>query len=288
MKNKRILCSGSNGFIGQAIIKRLQAENSILTITRADYYLPGFKEKLTAFNPNYIINCAAFGNHFTQQDDQEIFEANVVKLFLLLQATQDISYDGFINFGSSSEYGQKKLPMCEVDFLEPLTMYGGTKAAGTMLARVFAKKYHKPIVTVRPFSVYGPGEADHRFIPTIIRSLVRDEEFPLDSKAAHDWIYIDDLVDGVLKVMELAKTLNGIAINIGTGKEYNNRAVVSLLTLITGQKPKIKELPLRPHDSSMWVADNSLLKLCKWKPKVELLAGLKRTYQYYKGLYENN
>uniref|UniRef100_A0A6M3IR91 Putative NADH dehydrogenase n=1 Tax=viral metagenome TaxID=1070528 RepID=A0A6M3IR91_9ZZZZ len=288
MENKRCLITGSSGFIGNAICERLKAGYDILPLKQEDYYLPDFKSRLEEFNPQIIIHAAAYGNHSSQQDEMEMFEANVVKTLFLLHATKDIPYEAFINFGTSSEYGKKQIPMAETDLLEPVTLYGATKAAGTMLCRGFAKKYNKPIVTVRPFSVYGPGEADFRFIPTVVRSLVRNEEFNLEPAAFHDWIYIDDLVEGVLTIIDKAKILSGIAVNIGMGKQYSNKEVVSMLEFISGKKAKIKEMPMRFNDSPVWVANNNLLILCGWKPNVDLMVGLKRTYQYYKRLYENN
>lgn len=287
--NKRVALTGGSGFIGQAITKRLQSlDCEILQIKREDYYTGLLQSKLESFNPNIIISAGAYGNHSTQTDDAETFEANVVKTFLLLNDTKNISYDAFINFGSSSEYGKKDLPMWEGNLLEPLSMYAATKAAGTMLCRGFAKKYNKLIVTVRPFSVYGPGEAEFRFIPTVIRSLIKDEELSLELRAFHDWIYIDDLVEGILQVIDKVKVLAGNPINIGTGKQYRNEEVVNLLSFIADKKPKIKLVKLRHQDSSVWVADNNLLKLCGWTPKVDLMPGLRKTYQYYKQIYENN
>lgn len=289
MKNKRIAITGSHGFIGEAIVKRLQQDNNVLLVSR-DYstdLLWGYQIK--GFNPQIIINLAAYGNHSDQTDDTNTFRANLLNLYTLLGVTCDLPYEAFINFGSSSEYGRKILPMKEDDCLEPMTMYAATKAAGTMLCRGFAKKYDKPIVTVRPFSVYGPGEADHRFIPTVIKSLIKDEQFTLDKDALHDWIYIDDLVDGVLAVIDNVDAFKGNAVNIGTGKQYKNDELVSMLSLISGKKPKTEiSTVLRPNDSKIWVADTRLLKLVGFKAQTTLMEGLKKTYEFYKEKYETH
>lgn len=287
MTNKRILLTGASGFIGKALKERLESNNNqVACLPRDNYYTPDFRDKINALGPQIIIHAGAYGNHSTQTDDQQAFEANIVKTFLLLNDTKDIPYEAFINIGSSSEYGLKSYPMSEEDKLEPLTMYAGTKAAGTMLARVFAKKYNKPIITVRPFSVFGPGEADHRFIPTVIRSIVKGEELKLDPNPYHDWIYVDDLVEGILAVITKAPKLAGNVVNIGTGKQYKNQEIVSLLSFIAGKTPKIKESKLERQDSTKWMADNSLLRMCDWKPQIELMDGLKKTYEYYKGKYD--
>ncbi len=289
MTYQRVAITGSSGFLAQAILKRIKTKGcKVLSIKQDDYYQPGFKEKLRKFNPQLILHLGAYGNHSTQTDDMETFEANVVKTFLLLEATKDINYQAFLNFGTSSEYGKKTFAMKETDLLEPTTMYAGTKAAGTMIARAFAMKYDLPIVTVRPFSVYGPGEADFRFIPTIIRSLIKGEPLTLDPGASHDWVYIDDFVDGVEVVIKNIEALAGTAVNIGTGGQISNEKIVSSLGFISGKPLTVTLSNMRPNDSPNWRADNTTLRMCGWKPKTLLLVGLKRTYQYYKQIYEIN
>lgn len=285
---KRIAITGSSGFIASAIIKQLK-DVEILKITRGDYYKVDFESKLKAFNPQIIIHTGAYGNHAKQRDDLETFEANIVKTFMLLQTTKDIPYEAFINFGSSSEYGNKSMPMREEDVLEPLTMYGCTKAASTMLARAFAIKYDKPIVTVRPFSVYGEGEAEHRFIPTVIRSIIHDEVLSLDEEGVHDWIHISDFVAGVLKVIDNAKTLQGQAVNIGTGKQYTNKDIAQMLIALTFKETKTQKVyNTRAGDSRVWVANINTMKLLGWRPKIEILEGLARCFTYYRKLYGLN
>ena len=83
MKEKRIVITGSHGFIGEAIIAELQG-NEIYRVKRSDYYDLDLKAELKKFYPHIIIHAGAYGNHFTQTDDMETFEANVIKTFLLL------------------------------------------------------------------------------------------------------------------------------------------------------------------------------------------------------------
>lgn len=282
---KKVAIGGMGGFIGTHLAQRfISRGDTVIRITQDMFYAPqphDLRTFLEEAKPDIIIWAGAYGNHSSQTDDQETFEANVVKTYLLLDATKDIPYEAFINIGSSSEYGKKAYHMREDMVPEPLTMYGGTKAAGTMLARAFAKKYKKNIVTVRPFSIYGPGEVEHRFIPTVIRSLIKGEELLLDPLPYHDWTFLDDFIDGVLTVIDNAQMLAGNAINIGSGMQYRNQEVVSMLELITGLKTKILKTDVKRIDSSNWVADNKTLRLCGWRPKTKLIDGLRKTYESY-------
>lgn len=283
MVQKTALVTGSTGFIGSHLVKRLLEQN-IKTAGLPKELLLNPNELyayLQSIKPNYIFHLAAYGNHSNQKDFNETVATNVIKTALLLNAPGE--YEVFINFGSSSEYGKKNIPMSENTLLEPNTFYGATKAASTLLGKVFAEQHAKPVVTVRPFSVYGEGEAKFRFIPTVVRSLVTNTSMTFDSEPKHDWIYIDDFIDGVFKVLKNIDRLKGQAVNIGTGVQYSNQEVVNVLEEISGKKLLFDVFGyMRKYDNKNWVADNSKLRGLGWKQKFTLKEGLTRTYEYYK------
>ncbi len=286
----KAVISGMNGFIGKHLARSLMAkEIDVLPIDRKLLINP---KKLWEFikweNPDYIFCLHAYGNHSSQQNDEETFLANVAATFNLLNASKDIPYKAFINFGSSSEYGKKQTAMKEEDLPEAETMYGCTKVAGTYLARAFSKKYDLPIVTVRPFSVYGPGEADFRFIPTVIRCALRGEELKLEPTGMHDWIYIWDFIEGVLQVADHAKTLQGQAINIGTGAQSSNKEIVEEISFLSDKFIKTDTKYMRPNDSGVWIGKSDTLKLLGWKPQYDLESGLLETYRYYANHEKHN
>jgi nucleoside-diphosphate-sugar epimerase len=133
-------------------------------------------------------------------------------------------------------------------------MYSATKAGSERLCKAFIDEYKKPIVTIRPFSVYGPGEADFRFIPTVFRSCLTGSEMELSPDPIHDWIYIDDIISILITSTKDIDETKGTTINAGTGKGYSNIEIVEMIEEITGKKATytIKE-SLRPFDSKTWV-----------------------------------
>lgn len=215
-----------------------------------------------------------------------MIDLNIQGTFNLLLASKDINYDIFINTGSSSEYGLKSKPMKENDLLEPVSFYAATKASATLLCQVFAKEFKKPIVTFRPFSVYGPYEEKSRFMPTIVKALIKGKSINLTpGKQRRDFIYIDDVVDIYIKAMRTRKNLAGQILNIGTGKQYSNDETVKILFKAVGQKVSVKKgaFPKRLWDTPYWVADISkTTKLLKWKPRFGLKEGLRKTYFWAK------
>src|SRR3990167_1988272 len=277
--------SGSNGFIGSHLMARLkQLGHSVIPIERQlllDTY--ALRRLFIRENPDYIFHLAAYGNMSSQKDEQEIFKANVIGTWNMLTSSKDIKYKAFINMGSSSEYGKKDKPMSERDLPDADTFYGASKVAGTYLARSLAKQYDKPIMTVRPFSVYGPGEADFRFIPTICKSLIKDEEMSVALNPYHDWTYIDDVIDGIMHLIK--RSVNASlywypVFNIGTNIEVSNASVISFLERISGKKLKIK-MGYMNNTADHWTASNRKMQRLGFLPKVMLEKGLEKTYEYF-------
>lgn len=282
------LISGSHGFIGSHLAERLkQLGHTVVPIRRELLYSPNeLEEFFKQESPDYIFHFAAYGNMSHQKEEQDIFKANVIGTWNMLSASKDINYQAFTNVGSSSEYGKKDKPMSETDLPETDTFYGASKVAGTYFARAFASQYNKPIVTVRPFSVYGPGEADYRFIPTVIKALYEKKPIRL-ADGCHDWIYIEDFINALIFATLYADQLKGEVLNLGSGRESGNSLVVAILQDLSGvQVQKLPYENARPHDSSMWKADISRLKKLGFRYQHSLEEGLTKTYEYYKQRFE--
>lgn len=271
MTKNKILVSGAHGFIGNRITEILKA-NSIPRNLLYDL------KDLTTFLKGYdtVIHCSSYGNHAWQKDLRETYNANVLGTFNLLESCRLSEVNNFINIGSSSEYGDKNKPMIEEMIPETNTMYGCTKVCGTYLTRHYSNYFNT--ITVRPFSVYGEQEDERRFIPMAIKHIKEQSKFTL-YEGNHDWIYIDDFVNGIKKVIENADILNGLVINIGNGKNFSNLEVLETLELIAGKDVDLEMISAKKSDSKLWVANCSKIKSLGWKPKVSLYKGLKRVYE---------
>lgn len=273
--------SGSSGFIGSHL-KRFLKGHTILPISQSLLYSPNeLKKFFEKEKPDYIINLAAYGNMSNQQDVAMIVFSNYIGTYNMLSASMEVPYKKFIQIGSSSEYGRKDLPMRESDLPETTTFYGASKLGATYLAKAFSVK--KPVIIIRPFSVYGQDEADFRFIPTVIKHLLSGEEMILDPNPVHDWILVDDFINGMLTACEYAK--NGEIINVGTGRETSNKEIVEILERISNKTLKYKESTMRDFDTSHWSADISKLATYGWRPKFPLGLGLAKTYEFFKAKF---
>jgi len=238
--------SGQSGFLGTAITKYLKGE-SVFSIPRSQP-IEGLMQLFYLNNPDVIIHLATYGNQYYQKDFLEVVNANILGTYRLLEAAKEFNYKTFYNLSTSS-----------VTFFEKPTYYSITKLCGEQLAGMY-----KNVINIRPYSIYGPGEQKHRFIPTVIDCLNSGSEMILDEKACHDWVYIDCAVEAIFAG----------ATRIGTGIKTSNLEVVRMLEKILGKKLKYTSGTLRTYDNEDWV--------CKEGVKdIGLYEGLKRTYEYY-------
>lgn len=258
--------TGSSGFIGKHLHLRLKDD---LYLYSRDEGMEGIID----FNPDYIFHLA--GEIY---QEEEMVESNIELTHKLLNAARHMTnLKAFVAVGSSSEYGRKDHPMSETDFLDPTTMYEATKGAATLLCQAYARAYGVPAMVARPFSVYGTYEPAKRFIPTVLRLIKRDEELKL-APGVHDFIHVDDFVDGLLLLASNPQP--GEVFNFGTGVQTSNRELVSFVEQIYDKKLKVKEIPsLHSYDTTSWVADISKATKLGWKPMYQLKEGLRQVIQ---------
>lgn len=241
------LISGKSGFIGQSISKYLiDKGEAVFGISRG----LSVKEIIQYFemvNPDYIIHLATYGNHYYQGDFKQMVEANIIGTYNLLEAAKTTDYKRFYNVSSSSVA------------LKNETYYSITKLCGEMVAGMYDK-----VINSRPYSVYGPGEAKHKFIPRVIECLKTGEWLTIDLEATHDWIYISDFIEALL----VGET------ELGTGIKTSNKEVVKMLEDISGKKLNWRLGKVRSYDNDNWVASKGVCHM-------DIYEGLKQTYEYF-------
>lgn len=244
----------------------------------------GLTNLVSKIKPLAIFHLAAHGAYPSQTDAGEIVKVNILGTLNLLEASKNTPYQIFVNTGSSSEYGIKTKSMKETDNLEPLTFYAASKAAVTLLCQVFAKEYQKPIVTVRPFSAYGPYEEKTRFIPTAICRLLKNKTVKITgNNVRHDFVFVEDVVDAYIALLKKKEKVSGKIINLGTGFQYTNCDVVDTIGKLTGKRVQIKKeiYVKRVWDTPFWVADTKLAKkLLNWQARHSLEKGLAKTIDW--------
>lgn len=228
--------TGKGGFIGRTVLNYLKGEEILTTMTRGCT----------------VVHLAAYGNHHFQMEADKIIQANITDLKTLVDEALFLGVEKFYNISTSSVT------------LPHQTMYSASKLFGeTFINSLKDERF----VNVRPYSVYGEGEAGHRFIPTVIRHLKSGEQMPLDPYANHDWIHSEDFVKAMFDGSK----------EVGSGIQTSNIAIVNILEEISGKKLNYYPTQMRSYDTSKWVCPNGVC--CR-----TLHEGLKQTYDYYNSL----
>jgi len=204
-----------------------------------------------------------------------MFDSNVGLTNALLEEARHVDYRSFVYLGSSAEYGRCNAPIREDQRICPTNRYEATKGCGSLLCLAEAA-LGRPVVVIRPFSVYGPGEAHERFIPTLYRCWKNGHEMSL-GPGVHDWIYVDDLVLGIQLVsFAPPEVLRGQVVNLGSGVQNSNEEVVRMFVEIAGPVIVRRVASMRTYDSDCWVADiTHARETFGFHPRYDLQRGLR-------------
>lgn len=258
-----VFITGESGFLGKHLFERLHKTKNIYLYER-DEGMSGLK----SFDPEYIFHLA--GEIY---DESKMFDSNIKLTFDLLETSKRLTrLKAFIYIGSSSEYGRKTQPMREEDFLDPTNLYEASKGASSLLCQAYAREHGIPAMIARPFSLYGKYEPEKRFIPTLIRSAKAGWEMKI-APGVHDFIHIDDFIDGLLMLCDTPKP--GEIYNFGSGFQLSNDDVVEIVEEVVKRKVISKLIPkLHDYDSDCWVADINKAKNLGWSPKISFYEGI--------------
>jgi len=302
---KRIIITGATGFVGSNLTRRLlQDGHRLHLLVRPEYnpwriqdirrdvrlYKVDFSDEqalkgiIRKIRPDWIFHLAAYGAYSWQTDLKQMIKTNIISTINLLEACLKTGFEAFINTGSSSEYGFKNHSPSEKEMLEPNSHYAITKASTTLFCRYTAQSRGVKIYTLRLYSVYGPYEDPRRLVPTLIRYGLKRKLPPLASPdAAHDYVYIDDVVRAYILAVTLSKQESGAVYNVGSGTQSSLQEVVETARKVFGisAQPVWNSMPKRIWDTAIWVADNRLIKdVLGWQPKYTFEQGFRLTLDW--------
>jgi nucleoside-diphosphate-sugar epimerase len=312
LEGKKVLITGSTGFIGANLARRCLKSGSdvyIMSRSTSDRWrikdilakVKDYKADLSDYErletvlqkirPDIVYHTAVYGGNSAQKDFRMIVESNLIGTANLINACKKVDLELFVNTGSSSEYGVKAAPMREDEPLGPVNDYGFSKAAATLYCQAAARNEGLPIVTLRLFSPYGSYEGPNRLISSAILACLRGENPRVSSLSfVRDFVFINDVLDAYLKVVE-APNVSEKIFNIGSGEQHSVGDVVDTVIKLTGKEviPVIGAPQRWKSEPAMWQADISRArKHLGWSPRHNLEQGLTATIEWFqenKALY---
>lgn len=238
LNNKTILITGSSGFIGSFLCKRLLNDYNDIKIIGLDnmnsYYDVSLKEyrlnELSKYNnytfikgnladkelinkifneykPEIIVNLAAqAGVRYSITNPDTYIESNIIGFYNILEACRNHPVEHLVYASSSSVYGgNKKVPFSTDDKVDnPVSLYAATKKSNELLAHCYSKLYNIPSTGLRFFTVYGPaGRPDMAYFG-FTNKLIKGEKIQIFNygNCKRDFTYVDDIVEGIIRVMQ--------------------------------------------------------------------------------------
>ena len=315
IKGKKILVTGSEGFIGSHLVERLVKDGADVTafILYNSFNSWGWLETLNDemkssikiiagdvrdeyFVENSIKNqeivfhlAALIAIPYSYYSPTSYVDTNIKGTLNVLQACRKSEIEKLIHTSTSETYGSALyVPIDEKHPLQGQSPYSASKIGADMMAESFYRSFGVPVATVRPFNTYGPRQSARAIIPTIITQLLSGKGYIRlgDLTPTRDLNYVKDTVEGFIKICESEKTL-GSVFNIGSGKEISIGDLAEKISKLMKIEAKIivDENRIRPVNSEVnrLLSDNrKALDLAGWSPSYSLDEGLEETIEWMK------
>ena len=313
IKNKRIFITGGAGFIANTLIRHYVENNKIvvydnfhrdtlsgstvanhpnITIVKGDVLDLDNMTKAMA-GADVVIHAAGIAGIDTViKDPVRTMRVNMIGTSNALEAAKVNNVkDRFIDFSTSEVFGSMAFRSSEADTTvvgsagEARWTYAVSKLAGEHLAHAYYNQYKLPVVTVRPFNVYGPGQTGEGAIQIFIKRALKNEDIKIDGDGnqIRAWCYVDDFVDCLVRCVEDTKAV-GESFNLG-----NARAVITILGLaqtvcrvLKSDSKIVFEPPLSADIAIRIPSVEKTKELLGFKAKIDLEEGVLKTAEWMK------
>ncbi len=316
---KKVIVTGGLGFIGSNLIKiLLKKKYFVINLDKVTYSSNFYNVKkisknknykfikldinngkkifqvLKKYKPNAIFNLAAETHVDRSIDGPESFiRSNILGVFNLLQAFRKFNQinnnSKLIHISTDEVYGDiLKGRSKENDAYKPSSPYAASKASSDHLVNSYIRTFKIPAIITNCSNNYGPRQHPEKLIPKLIYNILNNKNLPLYGRGlnSREWIYVDDHCEALIKIFEKGKI--GNFYNIGSNLNLNNVKISKLLMKIAksrlrlGKNVKIKFVKDRPgHDIRYALNSDKIIKNLKWKPKMNIIKGLNKTFDWY-------
>lgn len=315
----KYLVTGAAGFIGMYTAKRLlrQGHQVVGLDNLNDYYEPELKQyrlaQLTPFdNFNFVqldladregmaklflvekfdrvIHLAAqAGVRYSIENPFAYVDSNLVGMMTILEGCRHNKVQHLVYASSSSVYGMNdKIPFSEEDQVDnPVSLYAATKKANELMAHSYAKLYKIPVTGLRFFTVYGPAGRPDMAPWLFTEAILQDQPIKVfnHGKMMRDFTYIDDIVEGVMRIQNVIPTgdIPCSLFNIGNNEPIQLSRFIAAIESATGKTAEKIMLPMQAGDVERTYADTARLEAAVgYKPQTEIEHGIQKFVDWYK------
>jgi UDP-glucuronate 4-epimerase len=320
LDGNRILLTGGAGFVGSHLAEALlHRRHQLFIVDNLDnFYSPGRKranleeirkvgdyeffevdicdgqclrEIFENTRPNIIVHLAARAGVRPSIEHPQLYErVNVAGTLNLLELAREFSVGRFIFGSSSSVYGATaKVPFCEEDSqLRPISPYAATKLAGELTCYTYAHLYSITTICLRFFTVYGPRQRPDLAIHKFTALLEAGKPLPVfgNGSMSRDYTYVDDIVGGILAVLEYQPVTQGAPFdifNLGNSHPVTLGELIEFLESATNRKAIRDQKSLQPGDvPRTWASLDKSSRLLGYRPQTHFEEGLKRFVAWYR------
>ena len=239
---------------------------------------------LGSFKPDIIIHLAAVAHITVTKLDQHLaFEHSILTLKNDLDVAIAVGCQRFIYFSSSTIYGNFKTPVVDEETpADPDTTYGAFKLIGELLVQAWRKDKGLDYTIIRPQALYGPRCVSRRVTQVFLENALSGLPLRIDGdgSAQHDFTYIDDLVDGVVAVLDHMEASRNETFCITAGDARSLADLARIVqALVPGRSMFGPPDPDKPSRGTMSVAKAA--SLLSWTPRVSLEEGMARYSRFY-------
>lgn len=278
--SKVVLVTGSSGFMGMPLSERLeQAGFTVIRHSEANGDIACCRLPNGGVNHVYHLAARTFVPDSWSRP-LPFYTTNVLGTVNVAEFCR--RQDASLTMLSSYVYGAPRfLPISEEHPLAAFNPYGHTKLLAEEVCRYYSQQFGIKVTVIRPFNIYGPGQAGHFLIPTLLRQVldpqVREVSIA-DDRPKRDYLFIDDLIDLLLLTIDPRES---DAFNAGSGSSVNPRELAELMLRAAGlEKPVVSRGEIRADEVLDTVADVGKAKrIFGWAPRTSLSDGIKRMIQ---------
>ncbi len=316
---RKILVTGSEGFIGSHVVEELIKQNYKVKAfifynfknslgwleenkkkfgKNIEYHFGDVRNYSTVINAmsncDAVIHLAALiGIPFSYKSPDSYIDTNINGALNILTAAKNLKLSKVIITSTSEIYGSAQyIPIDEKHPINCQSPYAASKSAADLLSLSFYNSFGTPVTIIRPFNTYGPRQSARALIPTIITQILnKQKKIKLGNiYPTRDFNFVNDVAKSFVKSLT-SKNSNGRIINIGSNHEISVENLVYKISKLVGTKIKIisDNNRIRPKKSEVdrLFSDNRLAKeILNWEPSVKgergLTQGLKKTISWFK------